>query len=81
MSQVSCQNCAWMYPMDLVSTMRQSGAQPMLVCGICALDLSNALHGQNRKEFDGPMAEDLRQRAISWRAAHLEAAPTKGRIQ
>jgi hypothetical protein len=38
-----------------------------LTCGICALELSNTIHGINRKKLNGPIAESMRLKAIEWR--------------
>jgi hypothetical protein len=43
------------------------------VCGICALEIVNEVHGSKLKQFHGEMAEDSRQRAIRWRQQHPNA--------
>lgn len=69
-----CARCKWKYPDELVSTFRSSAGNSEL-CGICALQASNELHGMNRKKFGGPMAEDFRLDAIEWRRKHTELKP------
>lgn len=64
MTRCSC--CKVNYPDGLVVLMMVNGERP-LVCGICALDISNEAHGITRKRFDGEFAEDLRQQAIEFR--------------
>lgn len=49
-----------------------------LVCGVCALEISNKVLGFVRTEFSGPAAEALRQSAIKWRNKKPEQAPRQG---
>lgn len=69
-----CAYCKRVYPEELLNpmflTLKIMGGEVGLtdpVCGICALDITNEIHGDNRTEFRGADAEDMRQRAISWR--------------
>jgi hypothetical protein len=48
------------------------------ICGICALEISNTIHGDTRTSFTGPGAESCRVRAIAWRRMHPEIGPTNG---
>ena len=75
---MACSQCKLPYPAYLVTSMfvatpEESGY--VNVCGICALEISNALSGIERKEFDGEMAEVMRQDAIEWRRKHPNARP------
>lgn len=62
-----CGNCGVVYPNGYTSPMHTGDGSTDNICGICALELSNAYHGVIRKKFDGTMAEELRQNAIAWR--------------
>lgn len=64
-----CSRCRWNYPDELVTTFVSSFGNAE-VCGICALALSNQLHGDNRKKFHGQLAEEKRLDAIDWRKKH-----------
>jgi hypothetical protein len=71
----SCAKCQWEYPDHMVRAMLMSApgmeAVTLAVCPICALDLSNEIHGgPPRTRFDGPQAERLRKDALRWRKAH-----------
>lgn len=61
-----CNKCGVDYPDGYLSPIMGTGVAEM-VCGICALELSNQVLGINRTEFQGEMAEDLRQDAIAYR--------------
>ena len=62
----NCTNCQVEYPSEILSTAFGLGTSGS-ICGICALELSNKLHGDNRTKFDGEMAEIFRLSAIEWR--------------
>lgn len=64
---MKCDICDWDYPSDYLAPFDASTLSVPRCCGICALVLSNQVHGTTRKKFDGSMAEDMRQRAIEWR--------------
>lgn len=76
---MACERCQLPYPAELLTQMfignvdGKSGYTAP-VCGICALEISNEIHGKNgcrpRKRFDGEMAEEMRQGAIRWRKKH-----------
>ncbi len=72
-----CDECKWNYPPELLSPMGASDPKihGRMVCGICGLAISNAVHGIPRQKFDGSIAESLRQSAIRWRKQHPEAKP------
>jgi len=77
---MACSRCKLPYPAELVVPMfvNTGGSSGYLhVCGICALEVSNNLHGENRTKFDGEQAEDKRQDAIMWRANHPNVVPIK----
>lgn len=62
---MNCANCKKDFPEELLSPMIGTGIlNPKPICGICALALSNKIHGISRRVFQGEVAEDLRQRAI-----------------
>ena len=63
-----CSGCEYEYPKSLLNTLyTDKGIIPDL-CGICALEITNQIHGLNRTKFDGPAAEKARQAAIVFRA-------------
>lgn len=72
---MACARCDWPYPDGLLSPVIGSafGSQP--VCGICALEIINAVHGTNRKRFQGGHAEEMRTDALDWRRLHPHAKP------
>jgi hypothetical protein len=77
---MACSRCKLPYPDELITPMfvvvgKESGY--LNVCGICALEVSNNLHGTNRKSFSGEQAEIKRQDALDWRRAHPNAVPIK----
>ena len=63
-----CERCGWNYPDD-VSKNRVIGSMvEHEVCGICALQIVNAIHGSHSKSFtEGSRAEDARQEAVKAR--------------
>lgn len=69
-----CSVCKLPYPEEILSPMfvgTPGGAgYTGLLCGICALEVTNSTHGTNRTKFTGEMAEEFRQRAIAWRKKH-----------
>jgi hypothetical protein len=46
-----------------------------MMCGICALAVSNHIHGINRDKFTGAGAEFMRQSAIAFRKFNPEKGP------
>lgn len=64
-----CQECKQDYPESLLSPMQSSTweGNSRLVCGICALEITNKIHGDKRKKFAGTVAELMRKEAIQWR--------------
>ena len=71
---MTCTRCKLPYPNELVTQMFVNGEYTN-VCGICALTISNELHGDDRKSFNGTQAEMMRQDAIEWRKKHPNARP------
>jgi hypothetical protein len=60
-----CAECKRRYPSEILSPFNGK-----MTCGICALELTNQLHGTHRTHFDGETAEDMRMDAVVWRSAH-----------
>jgi hypothetical protein len=56
---VKCEECKFNYPKHLIS---------VGICGICALENSNRVHGIKRTKFNGEIAEEMRLGAIAHRA-------------
>lgn len=67
MSEV-CLECKFEYPSGILSPMVTSKGNYGPICGICALKITNEVHGWNLKAFAGFKAERMRQRAIKHRA-------------
>jgi len=67
-----CQVCRFDYPESYLYLFQSSLGNIGDICGICALKLSNDVHGIERTKFDGPQAEKMRQKAIKWRERHHE---------
>ena len=75
---MACPRCAWPYPTDLLVPMFIGGSgYTAPVCGVCALDLTNAVHGTRLVAFQGEIAEDMRQQALAWRRRHPHADPAR----
>ena len=73
---VSCPECKWSYPSNTyVSTMVIGGMPTKPICGICALEVGNRLHGMPRTYFTGEIAEEMRQKAIRWRQNNPKYGP------
>ena len=61
-----CSNCPYKYPEEILSPMMGGGVSGA-ICGICALEIKNAIHGINDTEFTGETAEYFRLEAIKVR--------------
>lgn len=73
-----CDRCRLPYPAEMLNPLMMNGRYTGPVCGICALEMTNEMHdGKPRKAFQGEMAEEFRQRAISWRKKHPNAQKIK----
>lgn len=53
-----CDDCRVNYPDEIISND---------LCGICALEMTNRVHGITRTKFTGEMAEEFRLAAIEHR--------------
>ncbi len=63
-----CSECKIKYPDDvMLSPMLTSEGSTREVCGVCALEISNKIHGVEQNEFTGEMAEQARQDALAHR--------------
>lgn len=72
---MACGQCRLPYPGHLLVPMMVQGEYTPPICGICALDVTNAHHGSQLTRFQGEAAEDMRQRALRWRKKHPNAQP------
>ena len=73
---VKCPECKWQYPSNTyVSAMMVNGEYTEPICGICALDMGNRLHGMPRTHFTGEIAEEMRHKAIRWRLNNPDYGP------
>lgn len=76
---INCPECKWNYPSNTyLSQFMLSGRRFAVVCGICALELGNKLHGIPRTEFLGEQAEEMRQKAVRWRQNNPKYGPPEG---
>jgi hypothetical protein len=73
--KVRCAECKWNYPELLLHSMFMDGTYTKPICGICALEVTNKLHGIKVTKFQGEMAERARLDAIAWRKTHLGDKP------
>lgn len=63
---MKCNKCGWDYPEDVAVEPLWLSPEDLdtgPVCGVCALELMNYIHGMNRKRFGGPLAERARRDA------------------
>lgn len=67
---MKCEECKFDYPENLLAPITTSGESWGKICGICALEIGNRIHGIKLKRFTGPIAEKMRQAAIKWREEH-----------
>jgi hypothetical protein len=68
---MKCTQCKWDYPEDILGPVLVGDTIVGPMCGICALDLSNVVHGEQhgvRMYFIGKKAERCRQLALRYRA-------------
>lgn len=74
---MKCEECKWDYPQHFLNILRSNLATEngKAICGICALRITNEIHGLSRKRFHGRAAEYLRLQAESWRKKHSYDAP------
>lgn len=70
-----CDDCQWNYPDTYLNRMYVNGGYTKPICGICALELMNSVHGVQRTKFNGEMAEQARLDAIKWRKNHPKDKP------
>lgn len=68
-----CERCDWNYPDELLAPMFTM-MSTRNVCGLCALEIKNAVHGTRETKMRG-MAEELRVGAVEWRAGHHDCKP------
>jgi len=67
-----CDECHWPYPTHYTTYFDTNLVEyrGKYVCGICALEMTNKVHGVIRLKFDGEFAEKMRLAAIQWREKH-----------
>lgn len=70
-----CDSCKWNYPFEFLSSFQSNKKNIANCCGICALQFSNELHNEKRTQFDGEVAEEMRQAALNWRRKHPHEKP------
>jgi hypothetical protein len=78
MALETCGECKWKYPEHLLNRMFIGGqGYTPPICAICALEITNKVHGANLKEFHGEIAEHMRQLAIQWRKKNKKHKPVE----
>ena len=75
MSLKLCDKCKWNYPYEFLNQMYTGRGYTPLICGICALEISNQELGITEKNFHGEIAESMRLLALEWRREHSQNAP------
>ena len=71
----SCSECKWKYPDNLLNSMFLNGGHTPPMCGQCALEVSNKVHGVARRKFTAPIAEHMRLLALRWRLRNPKNKP------
>ena len=68
---MKCERCEIDYPNHLVRPLIMGrlgqSLQSVDVCGICALEIVNELHGLNDSQFHAHGAETVRRACVKWR--------------
>jgi hypothetical protein len=72
-----CTRCGYNYPEDVSLSPMIGAIHKGEVCGICALEMKNAIHGLRDKKFNGEMAELYRLLAVEARANGTAIPPKK----
>lgn len=72
-----CTRCRWDYPEDVPLSPVIGSTHRGDVCGICALEMTNVIHGIKRTRFTGEMAEEFRLLAIKARQNRIANPPKK----
>lgn len=80
---MKCEECKWDYPAYLLNILRTNVADQngRAICGICALEIANKIHGIQRKKFGGKVAEYMRVKATKWRKKHPYNAPKEPEVK
>lgn len=64
---MKCKPCGVDYPAYLLNEMFTGAGYTVPICGICALEATNQIHGVRRGSFLGGIAERSRVQAIEHR--------------
>jgi len=65
---MKCADCKMEYPSEILSPLESNAEKRRMLCGICALEAINNIHGIKRPRFArGSTAESYRLRAIQIR--------------
>ena len=78
-SKDRCLNCGIKFPEHLIQPMVGSGFS-LMMCPICALEVSNKMHGLNRNEFNGEIANQYLKEARAYLAARQPSRSHAGGI-
>jgi hypothetical protein len=71
-----CPGCLVSYPARYLNAMFVSKGYTPPICGVCALALTNQIHGSSIETFTGEMAEAMRLDAIAHRSKTRQVAST-----
>lgn len=63
---IKCQRCKIKFPDDLIQPLF-SNLGNILCCPICALEITDTIHGINRTKFDGDNANILLKKALKFK--------------
>lgn len=70
-----CTRCGWTYPEDVPLSPVLGAIHKGEVCGVCALQMVNAIHGMRRRHFGGSLAEHARASAAAARQSGAATRP------
>lgn len=72
-----CPRCHWRYPESVEFNPVVGSVRTGPICGICALEVVNEVHGSAMIRFQGEMAEFMRQDAVNARQSGAAFPPKK----
>jgi hypothetical protein len=70
----SCPGCLVDYPPRYLNPMFVGKGYTPPICGVCALALTNQIHGSTSKTFTGEMSEAMRLDALAHRSKTRQVA-------
>jgi hypothetical protein len=76
----TCSRCGYEYPEDVPLSPMSGTISTREICGICALEVSNATLRIKRTSFNGEMAEEYRLLALEARENGTAKPPKEDKI-